>query len=280
MDKAHSDMAPKTTGAHRVLLVATEELLGDELFAELETHAADRRKLEIVLVAPAIAETRLQHVMGGVDAGIEEARSRLEPCVARLRERGFEIAQARIGDADPIEAISDALLERPGAIDEIVLVTRSGEERLPLEKGEFERAEERFELPITHIAIAGSSIADEEHAAPSERDTSGELHPESRNLPPLTRRDVIAMVVGFVGTLVLIVLAANCASEIDVSSLAFGACEVTFLLAGGFFLINVAHVFALTMFQVERYRGPFEKFFSGVSLYGTTAAVILGLLLA
>lgn len=279
MDKSHDDLSATSAGAHRLLLVATEDLIGDDLFEELEGHA-DRERLEVVLIAPAIAETRLQHVMGGVDEGIEVAAERVKRCAERLRERAFEVTDARVGDADPIEAVSDALLERPGSVDEIVLVTRSGDERLPLEKGEFERAEERFELPVTRLELAGGSIADEQHAAPDDRDTSGEVRTASRNLPPLTRRDVVAMVVGFLGTLVLIVLAANCADEVTVSELGFGPCEVTFLLAGGFFLINVAHVLALTMFQTERYRGPFEKFFAAVSLYGTTAAVVVGLLLA
>ena len=265
--------------SHGVLLAVSEEHLDDEVIEELKQHAGSDR--ELYLVAPAIADTRLQHVMGGVDEGIEEADALRNRVGERLEEAGFELKVSRVGDADPVEAISDTLLEHPGEIHEIVMVTPPHDEMRPLEKSEFERARDRFDMPITHIEAGTSGIAEEEHAEPGERGTVGDVEgKESGNLPPLSRYDVTAMVVGIVGTLILIVLAASCASELSRRELSLEGCEITMLLAGAFFLINVAHVFALTLFQTERYRGVFDKFFASVSLYGTTAAVIAGLILS
>jgi hypothetical protein len=270
--------APRSGPSHRILLVASEDLLSDEVFDELKRHAGEAR--EIHLVAPAVAETRIQHVMGGVDEGIEEADARLSRIKESLGEHDFEVVEARIGDADPVEAISDTLLEHPGSIDEVVMVTPAGDDKRPLEKAEFERARDRFDLPLTHIEATREGIVEEEEAAPGEHGTEGDVDKDSTNLPPVSRFDLIAIIVGVVGTLVLIVLAANCAPEMSRRELSLEGCEITFLLAGAFFLINVAHVFALTLFQAERYRGVFDRFFAGVSLYGTTAAVIVGLILA
>lgn len=269
---------PREGSSHRILLVASEDLLSDEVIDELQRHAGEAR--EIHLVAPAVAETRLQHVMGGVDEGIEEADARLGRIKEKLEERDFQIREARVGDADPVEAISDTLLEHPGEIDEIVLVTPAGDDKRPLEKAEFERARDRFDLPLTHIEATREGIVEEEEAAPGERGTAGDVDTDSGNLPPVSRFDLIAIIVGIVGTLILIVLAANCAPEMSRRELSLEGCEITLLLAGAFFLINVAHVFALTLFQAERYRGAFDKFFAATSLYGTTAAVIVGLILA
>jgi hypothetical protein len=253
--------------------------VADELLAELERRSPGRKPV-LTLVAPAIADTRFQHVMGGVDEGIEEARVRLERSVERLQDGGFEVADARVGDADPIEAISDAVLEREGTYDEIVLVVHPESQQRPFEEAEFERARERFQLPLTYLEVTRSSVEEEQHAEPEERETEGEIGSETYGLPRLTALDVAAMGVGVLGTLVLIVLAANCASEMSRTELEFGGCQITVLLAGAFFLINLAHVIGLTMFQTTRYRGFFEKFFAGVSLYGTSAAVLVALLIS
>lgn len=49
------------------------------------------------------------------------------------------------------------------------------------------------------------------------------------------------------------------------------------LIATGMLLINMAHVVGILFFESVDYHGPFQRFFARLSLFGTSAAVIVSL---
>jgi hypothetical protein len=121
-----------------------------------------------------------------------------------------------------------------------------------------------------------------------ERNTPGEPAERARthNLPPFTGRDWLGIAVAIIGTIALILLAADCHDPTlkdeeqgrNFLKLAEG-CSVRALIAGAFFLINLAHVVGLLLFESVGYRGAFEKFFARLSLYGTPLALIVSALI-
>jgi hypothetical protein len=103
----------------------------------------------------------------------------------------------------------------------------------------------------------------------------------SYNWPPLSRRDVIGILVAIIGTLVLGALAAECVGDATgVNDLEEGrlgaACAATILIALAIALINLAHVVGLFLFQSVGYEGIFSRFFARLSLFGTPAAIAVG----
>ena len=81
-----------------------------------------------MVVAPALADSSLKHAMGDVDEGRDRAERVLATSLDELDEMSPE---GRIGDADPILAIEDALAEFPA--DEIIVVTAPKGEGMYLE---------------------------------------------------------------------------------------------------------------------------------------------------
>jgi hypothetical protein len=77
--------------------------------------------------------------------------------------------------------------------------------------------------------------------------------------------------VAILGTIALILLAAACPDKQEEqggpSFSSPEACAGQYLLAGGFFLINLGHLGALLLMESVGYRGPFERF-RRVSLIG------------
>jgi hypothetical protein len=60
-------------------------------------------------------------------------------------------AKGEIGDAEPLQAMEDAL--RLFGADEIIISTHPEGRSHWLEKGIVEGARERFEVPITHVVV-------------------------------------------------------------------------------------------------------------------------------
>ena len=96
-------------GARRVLVVA----LGSD-----GTLAHDLRGASVLVVAPAF-NSRLRHWLSDEDPSRRRAAERLAATLDRL-SRGGVRAEGRVGDADVMLAISDALRTFPA--DEIVFV--------------------------------------------------------------------------------------------------------------------------------------------------------------
>ena len=133
----------------RILVIANETCpcpaLADEVAWRTRGVSAD-----VLVVAPAL-NSRLRHWASDVDMALARAEERVQSAVAQLRNRGVS-ARGRVGDANPILAIADALADFPAT--EIVIATHPPGRSHWLERGLIEKARAQFELPITHIVSA------------------------------------------------------------------------------------------------------------------------------
>jgi hypothetical protein len=266
----------------RLLVVATEAVEPEGLRRELRKHSGGDTA-EVHLVCPAITGSPLRHAFGDVDAAVDAARERLSEVLEGLHSQGLE-ATGTVGETDPLLAIQDALQVFPA--DEVLVVTRDDEHARWLEGDLYERARHTIAQPLTHLALDddGAGVADVEHSSGGEEPEDAEVGPPTRNMPRLTPRDLGGSVVAVVGTLILIVLAATCeggavgGSDADLGS-SDNACVARYIIAGIAALINVAHVVGLVLFQSVSYRGPVERYFAYVSLYGTPLAIVVSLIL-
>jgi hypothetical protein len=268
-------------GPFRLLVIAAHTVAGPQLRDQIADRVSGR-EATVRVVSPALTDSALKHAMGDVDEAIEAAGKRLEESLDEVRRAGVE-ATGAVGDSDPLLAIEDALQSFPA--DEILILTHDTDGGRWLEDDAFERARRKFEPPITHVVVEDAGpgpdhVADVERAgrgveAPPDRETSG----RSRNLPPLSVRDLAGIAVALIGTAILVVLASSCGGQ-GHEGFDDAGCAARILIAGGALLINLAHVVGLVLFQSVRYRGPGERFFAHLSLWGTPVAVIVSLLVA
>jgi hypothetical protein len=145
----------------RILVVANETVGGNELRETLAQKAAGVRE-ELLVVCPAL-NSRLRHWASDEDPARAQAQERLNRSIARLAELGIS-ARGEIGDADPLQAMEDAL--RTFGADEIVISTHPPGRSHWLERGVVDGARERFDVPVTHVVV------DIEHQAESVPDSA------------------------------------------------------------------------------------------------------------
>jgi len=119
--------------ARRVLVVTAGET--DGLPEALHERVA-RTRAEVLVVAPA-TNSPLRHWLSDVDSARRKAEERVCRCVEHLRLSGFD-AEGMVGDADPAQAIQDAL----ALFDADVLV---------VDGNLADRARRRFGLPIVPV---------------------------------------------------------------------------------------------------------------------------------
>lgn len=270
---------PKTP--HHLLIVAADTVSG----AQLRDAIADRVQggdVKVKLIAPAMADSKLEHVMGDVDDARAVAAERLEESKQELEQAGLEV-DASVGDADLKLAIQDALQTYPA--DEIVIVAhRDG--GAAFEKQWIEEAEQEFEPAITEIFVEhpdrGEAVVADVETLPSGQDRAdpGEEEPESRNLPPFSPRDLLGIAVAIIGTIVLVILAATGNDNLnDGENGGFSNQSARILIAGAVALINIAHVVGLVLFQSGPNRGFGRDLFARMSLFGTPIAIAVSVLL-
>jgi nucleotide-binding universal stress UspA family protein len=132
----------------RLLVVTTvamdESLLRDEVRAR--TRDADA---EIRVVAPAARVSPLQWLASDEDAARAEAAEVADATAGAVQDEAK--VETEVGDPDPVQAIEDALRTFPA--DEVVVVTRAGEDAPWLEKDAGAEARERFGVPVTHLPV-------------------------------------------------------------------------------------------------------------------------------
>jgi nucleotide-binding universal stress UspA family protein len=131
---------------YRLLVVSNETVEGDALH-ELIARRSALQPTQVVVVAPALEEDRA-------------AEARLGRALCRLESAGVR-ADGWVGDADPMQAIDDAL--RVFAADALIVAShpeqRSG---WPVD-GLLRRARATFDVPITHLVV--DVAAQREYAA-------------------------------------------------------------------------------------------------------------------
>ena len=267
-------MSNQTETQFRVLVVAADEHVGAPLEQEIEARAQGRSPL-VRVIAPGLTRTAFEHAAGSIDEGREAAQERLEEALDDLGEADAEV-DGRVGDADPMLAIEDALFEFPA--DEIIVVTHADDEDARwMEDDLFEKARKQFEPPISHFVVESGEAEPAGESGPG-KDTSSqdEVAPDTRNVPRLSKRDVAGIVFALLGTAALWLIAT---SEADTTRQDFDFDALHLLIAGAVTLINLAHVVGLMLFESVGYRGIGQRAFANLSLYGTAAAVVVSLLL-
>lgn len=277
-EQPRSPQVAPTISGKRALVVANERVTGDQLVGSVLGRLGGGVE-EVFVVAPALANSTLDHYLGDVDAAIPVARDRLEATLKEFHEAGVE-ARGEVGDSDPIQAIHDEIVKfKP---DQILVVAHTDEEGAFAEKGLLEQAERDFNLPVLELVVTREDEPELLEAKGS-RPVAGRRKGwrPSYNLPPLTPREIGGILVAIVGTLLLGILAAKGVSDApsngnDHEEGRLGAeAAAAVLIALGMALINLAHVVGLFLFESVRYEGIFSRFFARLSLIGTPIAVVV-----
>ena len=100
---------------------------------------------EVLVVAPAV-NSWLRHWLSDEDAARRQAEERVTAYVDQLEKDGVH-AEGRVGDADPLQAIADALLTfRP---DEVLVGAGGAAARAA--NGLATRARVRFSVPVSSV---------------------------------------------------------------------------------------------------------------------------------
>jgi hypothetical protein len=135
------------SGPRRILVVANETVAGRALRGEIVLRSLP--DAEVLVVCPAL-NSPIRHWASDEDNARAEAQKRLDGSLAALAQAGVG-ARGQVGDADPIQAIEDAL--RTFGADEIILSTHPAGRSNWLEKDVVGRARESFDLPLTHVVV-------------------------------------------------------------------------------------------------------------------------------
>lgn len=106
-------------------------------------------------MAPAL-NSRVRHWLSDEDEARRAAEERLRRSLDLLDEAEIS-AEGVVGDADPLQAIDDALRIFPA--DEIVVSTHPEGRSNWLARGLVERARRRFTQPIVHVVVDDARIA-------------------------------------------------------------------------------------------------------------------------
>jgi hypothetical protein len=261
---------------HRALVVIDEAVSGRELTRALTERIEDGIK-EVFVVAPAMPGSKLELMMGDVDDAIPPARERLEETLEALRGAGVK-ADGEVGDSDPIQAMNDEVVKF--APDQIILVAHTEAEGSPIEKRLLEQAERDFDLPVLELVVTREAEPEVLDVQKTRRGSWRGRGESGAYLPPVNRRDIAGIVVGFLCTIVLGILAAKGLAnshtgggnhEEDRTGTEAAA---MLLIALAFALINLGHIVALILAQGVRAEGLFNRFFAKVSLFGTPLALI------
>jgi hypothetical protein len=136
--------------SRRLLVVTTAPVAGEALRERVREHAGSD-DAEVRVVAPASDVSPLEWLASDEDEARGEAAEVADEAGRALAPEAE--VEAEVGDTDPVQAIEDALREFPA--DELLVVTRQGEEAGWLEEDAAAEAFARFELPITHLVVDG-----------------------------------------------------------------------------------------------------------------------------
>jgi len=137
----------------RILVVANETVASDILHVAVRAQVHDEHSSQVLVVAPAL-NSRLRYWLSDDDAARRAAENRLETCLDRLGSAGLDV-EGVVGDADPIQAIDDALRAFPA--DCIVVATHPEGRSNWLARDLVGRASARFARPTLHIVVDAES---------------------------------------------------------------------------------------------------------------------------
>jgi hypothetical protein len=133
----------------RLLVIANETCAARGVVDEVRYRGGP--DAEVMVVAPALARTRLEHwLTSDLERRRADALVRLDASVSAFNAAGIT-AQGALGDADPLQALDDAI--RTFAPDEVIISTHPPQRSNWLERQVVSRARGRYDLPITHVVV-------------------------------------------------------------------------------------------------------------------------------
>ena len=132
----------------KLLVIATAPVEPGPLRDAVRHHAGD--EAEIRVVAPASDVSPLQWLASDEDKAREKA-AKVASGAAESVEPEAARTETEVGDTDPVQAIEDALRTFPA--DEVLVVTRPGDDASWLEEDSAQEARERFGVPVTRLTV-------------------------------------------------------------------------------------------------------------------------------
>jgi hypothetical protein len=144
----HAVIRPSAPGERRILVIANETVAGETLLDEIHRRSEGVEE-RVRVVCPALMSP-IRFFASDEDGPRAAAHERLDRSLRALRGAGVS-AEGEVGDADPIQAIEDAL--RTFGADEIIISTHPEGRSQWLERGVVRKARERFDVPITHVVV-------------------------------------------------------------------------------------------------------------------------------
>jgi hypothetical protein len=135
----------------KVLVVANRTAESPELLAALKQRA-ERGDCEFTLLVPSTPHG-VSWAVNPHDTGADEAEGHRSAFLEELRGEGLPVAEAKVGDPDPLAAVQDEC--NAGAYDELIVST------LPLHMSKWlkvdfpHKAEHATGLPVTHVVAQG-----------------------------------------------------------------------------------------------------------------------------
>jgi nucleotide-binding universal stress UspA family protein len=133
----------------KVLVLTSEPITADQLRGALRTDV-DPSDSEVMVVAPAYAESGLKFWMSDADDAIAKAEQVRRDSVQELDRAGVP-ATGDTGESDPHTAIEDAL--KTFEADRIVLFTHEGDSQRYREDLDDREVAERFGLPVDRAPV-------------------------------------------------------------------------------------------------------------------------------
>lgn len=133
----------------KVLVLTSEPITAGQLRDALGS-AVDPSDAEVMLVAPAFADSAMRFWMSDADDAIARAEVVWRESVEQLGDAGIPAA-GDTGEADPYTAIEDAL--KTFDAERIVLFTHQGENQRYREDIDERELAERFGRPVDHAAV-------------------------------------------------------------------------------------------------------------------------------
>jgi GABA permease len=129
-------------------LVVSNQTVGGDALHELIARRSALQPTQVVVVAPTL-NARVGHWVSDEDDA-RAAGAHLNRALSRLEEAGVR-ADGWLGDADPLQAIDDALRVFPA--DALIIATLPEPQSAWLAHGLVQRARAAFDVPITHLVV-------------------------------------------------------------------------------------------------------------------------------
>ena len=130
----------------KVLVVANGTASSNAVLSAMRRRAANG-PAEFTLVVPSTPHGL--DWLGNMFAGREEAKERMQAARRRMAAAGLDIAEARVGDPDPMAAVQDAL--NFGDYDEIAVATPKRRVAEALKVSFAQRVRRITDVPVVHV---------------------------------------------------------------------------------------------------------------------------------